>query len=81
MGRKSWEEIKGLGSVHYKPGGQVEPIDLYLSMGILKEFAIANIIKYASRNVGSDRTVKCKDMDKIIHYAEMLKSAYGEEEE
>ena len=79
-GLKSWDEIKGSGSEHYKTDG-VEPIDLINSLGILKEFAIANIIKYASRNAGGKfGKVKIKDMNKIIHYAEMLKSAYGGEE-
>jgi len=79
MSKKTWEEIKGSGSDHYKQKGEVEPIDLYKSMGILQNFAIASIIKYASRNT-MYRYVKVKDMDKIIHYAEMLKAAYGGDE-
>jgi len=76
---KTWEEIKDNGSEHYKQKGEVEPIDLYKSMGILQNFAIASIIKYASRNT-MHSYVKVKDMDKIIHYAEMLKAAYGGDE-
>ena len=62
------EDIKNHGSQHYKTGG-IEPIDLYESAGMLKHFALGNIIKYAFRN----REVVCKkDMEKIIHYASML---------
>lgn len=75
---KTWDEIKSGGSDHYK-AGQVEPIDLYLSGGILRDLAIGSIIKYAYRN-RSEHTqyVNAKDMDKIIHYAEMLKTVYTE---
>jgi len=67
----AWEEIKKSGSSHYK-SGDIEPIDLDKSLGILKPFCIASIIKYASRNV--NQNVNSKDMDKIQHYAEMLKA-------
>ena len=77
-GTKGWGEIKDVGSDHYKTEG-VEPIDLIKDLGLLRNFALANIIKYASRNAASD-SVKVKDMNKIIHYAEMLKTAYGGEE-
>lgn len=77
-GLKGWKEIKSVGSDHYKTEG-VEPIDLIKDLGLLRNFAIANIIKYASRNACRP-DVKVKDMNKIIHYAEMLKSAYGGEE-
>lgn len=76
---KSWEEIKQNGSGHYKQDGDIEPIDLYKSMGILRHFAIASIIKYASRNVWTEEPVNDKDMCKIIHYAEMLRTACGKE--
>lgn len=65
-----WKELKKDGSDHYKTGG-VEPIDLYKSAGILKHFAIGSIIKYAHRN--ANRPIVEKDIDKIIHYAKMLK--------
>jgi hypothetical protein len=74
----AWEEVKKGGSQHYKTGG-VEPIDLYKSLGIVKPFAIASIIKYASRNVV--KPINNKDMDKIIHYATMLKSLMEGEDE
>ena len=71
-----WNELKAQGSQHYKTGG-VEPIDLYRALGIFRHFALASIIKYASRNVaggpGAD-PVRGKDMDKIIHYARLLKA-------
>lgn len=68
---KTWADIKQNGSEHYKNGG-IEPIDLYRSLGILKPFAIACIIKYASRNVGKE-IVSEGDVEKIKHYAEMLR--------
>jgi len=72
---KTWEEIKRGGSGHYKTGS-VEPIDLYKSIGILQDFAIASIIKYAARQ--KQKGINVSDRDKIIHYAEMLKAAYGD---
>lgn len=78
---KTWDEIKSGGSEHYKNGG-IEPIDLYRSIGILRSFAIASICKYAVRNAGNglptDNPVKVKDMEKIIHYANILMTAYGD---
>lgn len=71
----AWEEVKQRGSEHYK-NGTIEPIDLYRSLGILKPFCLASIIKYASRNV--TKTVSNRDMEKIEHYAEILKAAEGE---
>lgn len=73
----AWEEVKKKGSDHYK-NGNIEPIDLYRSLGILRPFCIASIIKYAARNV-SDNPVKNKDMEKIAHYTEILKAAYGDQ--
>jgi len=68
-----WDRIKSEGSEHYKASGGVEPIDLYKSGDILRDFAVACIIKYAYRNrreVG--KPVDQKDMKKIKHYADML---------
>jgi hypothetical protein len=75
-GGMSWDELKQRGSNHYKNGG-VEPIDLYRSIGALRAFALCSIIKYAARNINY---INDKDMDKIIHYAEMLKAACHLEE-
>ena len=71
--------LKEKGSDHYKTGG-VEPIDLLRSGGILRDFAVGNIIKYAFRNRSqTGNPISVSDMDKIIHYAEMLKAlAKGE---
>lgn len=70
-----WEDIKKRGSEHYKGSGIVEPIDLLKAGGILHDKAIGDILKYAYRNrkelVGN--SISVQDMDKIIHYAEMLK--------
>jgi hypothetical protein len=69
-----WDDVKQLGSSHYKTGG-VEPIDLYRSGGILRDFAIGSIIKYAYRNRRDMWDyVRPEDMDKIIHFANILKS-------
>jgi len=70
----AWEKVKQNGSDHYKTG-KVEPIDLYDSLDILKPFCLASIIKYASRNTNKELSVK--DMDKIIHYAQILKAKQG----
>lgn len=67
-----WAEIKALGSEHYK-GGETEPIDLYRSGDMLRHFALCSIIKYAFRNRFHWKPVNFGDMDKIIHYAKMLK--------
>lgn len=72
----TWEEIKKMGSDHYKSEG-VEPIDLLREGEILWEFAIGSIIKYAYRNREQEVMVEMedktiKDMEKIKHYADML---------
>ena len=72
----TWDDIKKRGSDHYKTGG-VEPIDLYKDGGMLADFALCSIIKYAYRNKDGV-FVSAKDMDKIIHYAEMLKAGCTE---
>lgn len=72
----TWEDIKKDGSGHYKDGG-VEPIDLYRDIGILRHWVIGEICQHALRNRDMQNPVNPKDMDKIIHYAKMLKVAYG----
>jgi len=70
--RQQWEEIKERGSGHYK-SPTVQPIDLFRAGGMLRDFAIANIIKYAYRNRReSDKPINVKDLEKIKHYADML---------
>ena len=71
----NWESLKRSGADHYKTG-LIEPIDLYRSGGILKHFAVGNIIKYAYRQ---REAISVSDLDKIIHYAEMLKCLSREE--
>ena len=67
-----WEDVKQLGNEKYKGDGKsVEPIDLYRSGGALRHFCVCNIIKYSWRN--RDGKINTKDIDKIIHYAEMLR--------
>lgn len=70
---KTWEELKKMGSQHYKTGA-IEPIDLYKSMGVIIPFALTSIIKYASRGLAFGAAINPEDMDKIIHYAEMMKT-------
>jgi len=73
----TWEDVKNGGSSHYKKGkDSIEPIDLYLSLGTFPAFALSSIIKYASRSVNLDEGIKEKDIDKIIHYACLLKSLF-----
>ena len=81
-----WSDIKQQGSSHYK-GEKVEPIDLMKEGGILWNFAIGNIIKYAYRCRGyiansleTRQRVK-SDLDKLSHYCEMLKCLMEEAEE
>jgi len=66
----TWIDIKQKGSDHYKHPDDVEPIDLYKSGGILRHFAIGCIVKYAFRNRAGK--INPKDIEKIIHYTEML---------
>jgi len=65
---RMWADIKQRGSMHYKTG-QIEPLDLYRSTGLLKAFAICNIIKYAYRQQDDIRPGDC---DKIKHYSDIL---------
>ena len=78
----NWNEVKQLGSAHYKTNS-VEPIDLYKAGGILHNFAIGSIIKYAYRNRAGEAKLACtiSDMKKIIHYAEMIISTTEEAQE
>jgi hypothetical protein len=77
---KTWEHIKGMGSKHYKTDA-IEPIDLYRAQGTLHHYCITGIMKYVSRNITYGSPVSVRDMNKIIHLAEMLKTVYGKKEE
>lgn len=74
---KEWKKIKQKGSKHYMKGS-IEPIDLMKSQGILWSFAVGNIIKYACRNTCYASRKTIEDMDKIIHYCEMIKAMVNE---
>ncbi len=56
------------GSEHYKEGG-LEPIDLMASKGILEDFCIGNIIKYATR---FKKTRNLVDLKKVSDYSHIL---------
>ena len=70
-----WENIKQDGSGHYK-NRNVEPIDLYKEGDMLVSFALCSIIKYAFRSrpeLHRADKLTLSDMDKTIHYANMVK--------
>ncbi len=68
----TWGSIKQGGSNHYK-SKDVEPIDLYRSGGLLRDFTIGNVIKYVYRNRTSlNKPINTDDIKKAIHYCEML---------
>ena len=76
-----WEELKMQGNLLYK-SGVVEPIDLYKSGGLLRDFAVGSIMKYAFRNREKvRRRINLMDIRKIIHYAEILISLEEERHE
>lgn len=56
------------GSKHYKEGA-IEPIDLYISKEIFEDFAIANMVKYATRFKVSRNL---EDLKKVADYAHIL---------
>jgi hypothetical protein len=56
------------GSDHYKEGS-LEPIDLMISKGIFEDFAVGNMIKYATR---FKKTRNPDDLKKVADYAHML---------
>jgi len=70
---ETWEELKKQGQDHYKTG-TIEPIDLYRAAGAFRHFALCSIIKYAYRNLNSEK-VSTKDLDKIIDYAQKVRAA------
>ncbi len=65
-------KVKEKGNPLYKTG-KVEPIDLIRDGGMLWPFALGNIIKYAFRlRLNQYPGGPNKDLEKIIHYAEIL---------
>ncbi len=68
---------KTKGNDKYKTGG-VDPVDLMVAGDMFRDFALGCIIKYAFRNRLTKHTIdgqsiNIDDLNKIIHYAEMLK--------
>lgn len=57
------------GSEHYKGFTEVEPMDLIISQGFVRDFCLANIIKYAARY---SMTQNLKDLRKISDYSHIL---------
>ena len=70
-------DLKKKGGDHYKTG-KTEPLDLIRDGGRLWPFALGNIIKYAFRlRLSQYPEGPKKDLDKIIHYAEILLAELG----
>ena len=67
----AWNNLKKTGNPLYKCG-EVEPIDLYRSSGMLRPFCLCSIIKYAHRGTKKEGDELKKDMIKIIHYAQFI---------
>lgn len=70
-GLMTWEELKKRGSDHYKTG-EIEPIDLYRSAGMLRHYTITSIIRYAYRNGYPGNPKFLQDMEKIKHCVDLL---------
>jgi hypothetical protein len=68
----TWSEWKQKGSKHYIKEG-VQPVDLYkdLDRVALHNWAIFEITQHAFRNISPSEKI-ISDMNKIIHYAEMI---------
>lgn len=64
-----FEGCKIVSPQHYKNKNQIEPLDLIISLGMLEDFCLGNIIKYASRYKA---TKQQKDLQKIVDYAYIL---------
>ena len=70
-GSRTWMELKVSGNPMYKTGS-VEPIDLYKVSGMFTHFALCNIIKYAYRYTKTRQRDRVSNLNKIIHYAQLL---------
>jgi|MudIll2142460700_1097286.scaffolds.fasta_scaffold21582_5 hypothetical protein len=81
MKDSSWRAVKTRGSNHYKKDPtKVEPIDLYRDGGMLRDFCLSNIIKYAYRNrADTGKPLLMQDLEKIKHYADILIADQGGE--
>lgn len=83
MGKRmtEWDKLKRMGKDHYKSSSGIEPFDLMKAGGILHDKAIGDIIGYAYRNrrlAGRSVPGTIEDMDKIIHYANVVKALVSE---
>ena len=56
------------GSEHYKEGG-IEPLDLMIAKGLVEDFCIGNMSKYAFR---FKKTRNLEDLKKVSDYAHIL---------
>lgn len=56
------------GSDHYKEGG-IEPLDLMIAKGLVEDFCIGNMSKYAFR---FKKTRNLEDLKKVSDYAHIL---------
>jgi hypothetical protein len=78
----TWADLIHEGSDHYKTE-LIQPIDLYTSGGMFRDFACASIIKYAFRcrreSPRGNELIK-KDMAKVIHYARLIVADLEEDE-
>ncbi|OPZ48145.1 MAG: hypothetical protein BWY95_01026 [Bacteroidetes bacterium ADurb.BinA104] len=80
---RKWEEITLDGSEHYK--GDVQLIDLFRhmrphsSLTVVEIKGLSDIMKYAYRQL--KRGLKDTDLEKIIHYAEIVGAANAESDE
>jgi len=61
------------GSDHYRAGGGVQPLELIASRRMLPDFAMGNVIKYATRH---KVTQSPDDLKKIVDYACVLAGYY-----
>ena len=78
MNRKTTHELREAGiqgckthsPEHYKSKeGELQPLDLIASLGLLEDFCLASIIKYTPRY---KKTGQQKDLAKIADYAHIL---------
>ena len=56
------------GSEHYKDGG-LEPLDLLIAKGLIEDFCIGNMVKYAVR---FKKTRNKDDLKKVADYTHIL---------
>lgn len=72
------EHIDGTHNGHYSTEGEIQPIDLIKSKGVLSEFCYGSIIKYVTR---FNKTKNLKDLLKAGHYLQMWYDSISIKEE